>query len=66
MNFVIQIQLNSLTHQFQKTIGEILVIHHYEETANVKQKQHLKAIITRLQLNDSIELHCSAAIMPVF
>jgi hypothetical protein len=26
----------------------------------------LKAIITRLQLNDSIELHCSAAIMPVF
>jgi hypothetical protein len=39
MNFAIQIELNSLTYQFQKTFGEILVIHHYEETANVKQKQ---------------------------
>jgi hypothetical protein len=41
MNFTIQIQLKSLTYQFQETIGEILVIHHYEETANVKQKQNI-------------------------
>jgi hypothetical protein len=50
MNFAIQIELNSLTYQFQKTLGEILVIHHYEETANVKQKQHLKAIHNKIAI----------------
>jgi hypothetical protein len=44
-----------------------LVIHHYEETANVKQKQHLKAIHNKIAIEwFAIELHCSAAIMPVF
>jgi hypothetical protein len=67
MNFSIQIQLNSLSYRFQKTFGEILVIHHYEETANVKQKQHLKAIHNKIAIEwFAIELHCSAAIMPVF
>jgi hypothetical protein len=67
MNFTIQIQLKSLTYQFQETIGEILVIHHYEETANVKQKQNIwKQSQQDCNWMIRFELHCSAVIMPVF